>query len=148
MVAIVCVDDKNGTMFNHRRQSQDRVLRKTILEKVGEKPLYVSPYTAKQFSPEQQAGLIISDSCLTLAGPGEYCFAEGEPVAPHLESLEEIVLYRWNRAYPANTFFDITIDTPDWTLIGTRDFQGSSHDQITEESIERVDQSQTDQTTK
>lgn len=38
MIAIVCVDDKSGTMFNRRRQSQDRVLREAILEKVGEKP--------------------------------------------------------------------------------------------------------------
>ena len=32
MILIVCVDDHNGMMFNHRRQSQDRVLRADILE--------------------------------------------------------------------------------------------------------------------
>ena len=32
MVLIVCVDDHNGMMFNHRRQSQDRILRGDILE--------------------------------------------------------------------------------------------------------------------
>ena len=31
MVLIVCVDDHNGMMFNHRRQSQDRILRADIL---------------------------------------------------------------------------------------------------------------------
>ena len=31
MKVIVCVDDKGGVMFNHRRQSQDRVLRERIL---------------------------------------------------------------------------------------------------------------------
>lgn len=133
MIAIVCVDDKSGTMFNHRRQSQDRVLRETILEKVGEKPLHVTPYTAKQFSPEQQPRLTISDVCLSQAREGEYCFAEGEPLAPHLKSVEQIVLYKWNRTYPADTFLDVSLDTSDWTLIETRDFQGSSHDQITEE---------------
>ena len=32
MILIVCVDDHNGMMFNHRRQSQDRILRGDILE--------------------------------------------------------------------------------------------------------------------
>ena len=37
MKIIVCVDNQNGMMFNHRRQSQDRVLRKRILELTGGK---------------------------------------------------------------------------------------------------------------
>ncbi len=28
MIVMVCVDNRNGMMFNHRRQSQDRVLRR------------------------------------------------------------------------------------------------------------------------
>ena len=35
MKIIVCVDNQNGMMFNHRRQSQDCVLRKRILELTG-----------------------------------------------------------------------------------------------------------------
>ena len=30
MKLIVCIDEKKGMMFNHRRQSQDRVLRDDI----------------------------------------------------------------------------------------------------------------------
>ena len=37
MILIVCVDDHNGMMFNHRRQSQDRILRGDILELTGRK---------------------------------------------------------------------------------------------------------------
>ena len=37
MKIIVCVDNQNGMMFNHRRQSQDRVLRKRIMELTGGK---------------------------------------------------------------------------------------------------------------
>ena len=32
MKLIVCMDDKNGMAFNHRRQSRDRVLAKRIME--------------------------------------------------------------------------------------------------------------------
>ncbi len=35
MILIVCVDDNKGMMFNHRRQSQDRVLRRHILDMSG-----------------------------------------------------------------------------------------------------------------
>ena len=31
MIIIAAVDDRNGMMFNHRRQSQDKVLREKIL---------------------------------------------------------------------------------------------------------------------
>ena len=41
MKIIVCVDNQNGMMFNHRRQSQDRVLRKRILELTGGEKLWM-----------------------------------------------------------------------------------------------------------
>lgn len=49
MKIIVCVDNQNGMMFNHRRQSQDRVLRKRILELTGGKKLWMNAYSQKQF---------------------------------------------------------------------------------------------------
>lgn len=30
MIVITCLDQKNGMMFNHRRQSQDSVLREHV----------------------------------------------------------------------------------------------------------------------
>ena len=49
MKIIVCVDNQNGMMFNHRRQSQDRALRKRILELTGGKKLWMNAYSQKQF---------------------------------------------------------------------------------------------------
>ena len=49
MVLIVCVDDRNGMMFHKRRQSQDRILRKRILERAGRQRIWMSQDTAKQF---------------------------------------------------------------------------------------------------
>ena len=45
MILIVCVDDHNGMMFNHRRQSQDRILRADILELTGGKKLWMNAYS-------------------------------------------------------------------------------------------------------
>ena len=42
MIVMVCVDDKNGMMFNKRRQSQDRVLRQHMLVLACVQPKAVS----------------------------------------------------------------------------------------------------------
>ena len=34
MIVITCLDQKNGMMFNHRRQSQDSVLREHVAKLV------------------------------------------------------------------------------------------------------------------
>ena len=39
MILIVCVDNKNGMLFNRRRQSQDRMLRTRILEMTAQSRL-------------------------------------------------------------------------------------------------------------
>ena len=44
MIVIACVDDKMGMLFNHRRQSQDSVLRKRILQITAGKILWMSRY--------------------------------------------------------------------------------------------------------
>lgn len=40
MKLIVCMDDKNGMAFNHRRQSRDRVLAERIMELTENAKLY------------------------------------------------------------------------------------------------------------
>ena len=60
MIRIVCVDDHNGMMFNHRRQSQDRVLRADILELTGGKKLWMNAYSRKQFA-ESDAEKILGE---------------------------------------------------------------------------------------
>ena len=57
MIVMVCVDDKNGMMFNKRRQSQDRVLRQHMLELAGDKKLWMNAYSRKQFPKKMRAAL-------------------------------------------------------------------------------------------
>jgi len=35
MIIIICVDEKNGMLFNHGRQSQDSIVYKNIIEIFG-----------------------------------------------------------------------------------------------------------------
>ena len=146
MKIIVCVDNQNGMMFNHRRQSQDRVLRKRIMELTGGKKLWMNAYSQKQFlqvngnMPKEQeqsgqlgqSGQIQADEAfLEKAGPGEPCFVEDRSVAPFAGRVERVVLYRWDRAYPADLYWDLSLEG--WTLARREEFPGFSHEIITKE---------------
>lgn len=51
MRVIVCVDDNGGMLFNHRRQSRDRVLCERVLQMADERDcsVYMNTYSAKIF---------------------------------------------------------------------------------------------------
>ena len=51
MRVIVCVDDNGGMLFNHRRQSRDRVLCERVLQMADERDcsVYMNMYSAKIF---------------------------------------------------------------------------------------------------
>ena len=59
-----------------------------------------------------------------------------ECFAPYEERTERIILYKWNRRYPADLVFGVNLNNG-WRLIAAEDFQGNSHEKITEEIYER-----------
>lgn len=135
MKLILCVDDKGGMAFHGRRQSMDRLLRADLLATVGEVPLWMSPYSARQFDPVP-ANLHPAEDFLDQAKGGEFCFAEFPPLAPWLDRAEGLVLYRWNRIYPADAHLDF--DPAAWFVLdATVEFPGSSHKILTKEVYTR-----------
>ena len=50
MTVIVCLDNANGMMFNHRRQSRDANVIKDILKTINGASLLIAPYSASLFS--------------------------------------------------------------------------------------------------
>lgn len=135
MILIVCIDDKGGLLFNGRRQSQDRVLREHLLELTEGRPLWMSAYSAKQFAGHAAPNIVTDDACLDRAGQGEFCFAEEGGLSARAERLEGLVLCRWNRVYPADTWFDVPPEG--WRLAQREEFAGSSHETITLEVYSR-----------
>ena len=129
MNLIICIDDAGGIMFNHRRQSQDRVLRARLLEITNGAKLWVTPYTARQF--EDSAALCVSDAPWMDAAEGDYYFAEDGEVP--VERAEKIYLYRWNRLYPSDRTFAHDPIALGFVLQRSEEFAGYSHEYITEE---------------
>ena len=124
MKLIVCLDDNNGMMFNNRRQSRDRILIENLLELCKGETLYINEYSAKLFT--ENSVVICEDFNSVAKG---YIFAEN--TLPNEENLNEIIVYKWNRVYPADTYFNISLDG--WILTETTEFVGSSHEKITRE---------------
>ena len=133
MNLIVCVDDSMGMMFNKRRQSKDATVREDMLAMLpAGKKLFVTPYTAKQFLPEEQDKLSMCDTLSDFTKQEDaFFFAEDLPVAG-LESVTgQVVLYRWNRAYPSDVKF--TFDLSGYEMVSCEDFIGNSHPEMKKE---------------
>lgn len=141
MHVILCLDDKDGMLFNHRRQSQDRVLRRHILALCGARALWLNVYSSGQFTEHERARLRIDNQFLALAGKGDYCFVEDQAIEPFLDQIESIILFGWNRVYPADRYFDRSLLDHGWTLQETEAFTGSSHAKITKEVYRKCKQS-------
>lgn len=131
MILIACVDNHMGMLFQHHRQSQDRVLRQRILDRTVGNRLWMNAYSAKQFADAAAPQIQVAEDFLQKASPGEFCFVEDQAMVPFERQLEKIILYQWNRTYPADLYFDVPL--AHWKLKSATDFRGSSHDDIKEE---------------
>lgn len=131
MIVAVCVDDSGGMMFNHRRQSRDWAVIEDIQKLSSGYKLYIGTYSAKLFS--ENPSIFISNNFLELAGAHDFCFVEDCALKDYIEKIEKLILYRWNRKYPADTYFDLTLEPTQWHLESSTDFRGNSHEKITRE---------------
>ena len=133
MKLIFCVDKKNGTMFFGKRQSQDSALREWIITHIIDGKLWMSNYSAEQFS--DLSGYIADDDYSAKADKNDYCFIEDKEF--ELEKTSEIILCHWNRQYPADKYFDVDLKASGFKKVSSEDVAGSSHDKITIEIYKR-----------
>lgn len=128
MHIIVCLDDRNGILFNGRRLSSDREVCKRIVELAAGKVLRMCAYSAMLFPQEK---LHIDDDFLQKAEQEDICFVENADILSCWERIHTVTVFRWNRAYPSDVKFPMhNLDTWQRETIG--EFQGSSHEKITE----------------
>lgn len=136
MTLFVCVDDKLGMAFGGRRQSRDRALCEDMLTFAAGKTIRMAPRSVKLF--EGLGGVVAESADLMQTGAGECCFVEFEPVDRLAERADTLVLYRWNRHYPADLRFEVPLET--WKLREVTEFAGTSHETITREVYTHEDQ--------
>lgn len=130
MIIIACVDEKSGMLFNNRRQSKDSVLTKHIVQLVGENKLWINRFSSSIFEEYIGQNVIVDDEFLSKIGENEYCFIENISPDSIKDKVNKIILYNWNRHYPADKFWDLSQEC--WTLVSEHNIVGSSHEKITE----------------
>jgi hypothetical protein len=104
------------------------VLIENMIELCKDEKLYTNEYSVSLFL---ENAVEIFDNIEDVEK--SYCFAENFTV--NEEYVDEIIVYKWNRLYPADTYF--YIDLKNWSLTETVDFEGSSHEKITREIYRR-----------
>lgn len=130
MILITCVDEKNGMLFNNRRQSRDRILIDHICNLIGDRKLWVNSFSKELFESQKNNNLITDDDFINKINKDEFCFIENISPVTLVDKIDRIILYNWNRAYPADRYFDIQLEN--WILQSEKDFVGSSHKKIME----------------
>ena len=130
MILIVCVDEKNGMMFNNRRQSKDRILSEHILKIVDNKKIWMNSYSKSAFEGQESLNIAVDDNFIEKIEKNEYCFVENIDVNTMINKVDKIIVYNWNRHYPADRYFNINLE--EWVVDSENEFQGSSHEKISE----------------
>ena len=125
---VVCLSDDNGMMFNNRRQSRDLKVTEKVLQMAERTKLWVSEYSVKLFP----TGNIFQN----FSKDGLY-FIENPDLLTQdiIDEFKNIVVFRWNRDYPADKFFNFDIQYHE--MIDCEEFEGNSHEKITMENYKK-----------
>ncbi len=124
-------------MFNRRRQSRDRTVIEDIVREVRsswDKVLFMGEYSRTLFETSENTEIkyCITDDFLDIAADA-WCFVEDRALADYVGQISQLVIYRWNRHYPSDRYFDIDLDKQGFSLIEATEFAGYSHEKITKE---------------
>ncbi len=131
MNIVVCLDDKDGMLFHNRRQSKDRCVCSHLLKYAEGSRLWMNAYSAAQFSQLPQT-VNVAEDYLACAKAQDICFVEDAGWEAFAENIETIIVYRWNRVYPADVRFPAEMLNCR-QLTHKEEFSGYSHDIITQE---------------
>ena len=141
MNIIVCLEDKNGMMFNKRRLSQDKVIREDIYNNMDGKSLVMNSYSFKMFEKDNPTIDIIVREDLPLCDKDNLQFIEDKQLGNFESEIDKIIVYYWNRRYPSDLKFDIDFSDSvcksdgNWEVISEEEFCGNSHEKITKKII-------------
>lgn len=130
MILIVCLDMHDGMRFNRRRQSTDKDVIARILDMFGDDKIAVRPCSEKLFSADR----------ITVPGnplESDVYFAEEICSIPPPNAVEKLVVFRWDKIYPADEKFPMKKFLEEFSIKESVSFPGNSHDTITLEVYER-----------
>ncbi len=130
MTVIVCISEGGGMLFNKRRQSRDALVILDIAKFVCEKTLFISDFSASLFESSTASVIAVSNP-LESADENDAVFIEDRELMPYVDKIQELVIYNWNRTYPADFLLDLKPEESGMTLVSEVEFAGKSHEKVT-----------------
>ena len=127
MHIIVCIDEKGGMAFNKRRQTRDKAVQEKILSLIQDHTLWMRAYSRELFPDVEN--IQITEDYLGRAQKHDYVFIEQEAFLP--QKADSLLVFRWNRAYPADVYLGFEPEKQGFILQNTCEFSGTSHQKIT-----------------
>lgn len=129
MRVIVFLDDKNGMLFNKRRQSRDQAVLEEIQMLCQGQVLWMNEYSFSVYGKMEGVEIRCRQDFLQKAGTGEYALVETDDLEEISKNIEEILIFRWNRLYPSDK--KLELDLSGWQYTVEKEFSGNSHKKIT-----------------
>ena len=146
MKLIICTDTRFGYSFNQRRQSSDRAVHQHMAGQLlkAETPVTMNYYTTRSLFRNQEfipaaffEDLLCSseeddapsDFLVTAARDHIFAFVENVSLMGYYHLIDEILLYIWDKRYPADLMFPASLLSA-FQLTEEETFPGHSHEEI------------------
>lgn len=141
MKVIFVLDQKNGMMFNHRRQSFDQAIIKKVAKDVNEVEgrLWLSDYSKELFASYDVNMIPLEEFDLSKANEKDFVFVENidvdlEAMIANKEMSVELNFYRWDKVYPFDKKMTFTKELLDAFFVkDSYEMSGETHDVISVE---------------
>ncbi len=127
MNLIFCLDNSGGMLFGGHRQSRDSAVIEDVFSDLNGEKLYVLPFSQKLFLPYGERVSKISSVEEIPENATVFCEDVSGENLPF--NAEKIIVYKWNRDYPADVFCGADFSL--YELVEETDFSGTSHEKIT-----------------
>lgn len=135
MTVIFCLDDNRGMLFNKRRLSRDAMVFEDI------KTYLKGALQINEFSEKLVASSGINyelfKNFVTKPDFETIYYIENISVKEHLDKIDRIIVYWWNRKYPSDIVLDFDPNEFGYNSTSIYEFSGKSHEKITREIFER-----------
>jgi len=135
MTVIFCLDDNRGMLFNNRRLSRDAMVFEDI------KTYLKGALQINEFSEKLVASSGINyelfKNFVTKPDFETIYYIENISVKEHLDKIDRIIVYWWNRKYPSDVVLDFDPNEFGYNSTSIYEFSGKSHEKITREIFER-----------